>query len=277
MNILITGGKGSIGSYLCNSLSSDNQVYALGRNELDVCDRNAVESTISVIKPDILIHCAALTNIDFCENNETSAYTVNTIGSLNVAQTCSKLSIPIIYISTNYVYGDYKKEPYVETDKCNPINIYGKTKLEGEKLIRTICSKYFILRTSWVFGGSNCYIKKSLEKKSSPLFLCSDEITNATYIEDLASVISTIIHKNKYGLYNCVNKNPTSKYNVMELAFKLLEIEKPLIKIPQNYISNSAPRPSYSVLNTSFLKSEFNIELPSWDMRLNQYIETLKK
>lgn len=275
MNILITGARGNIGTYLNEYLSKENEVYSFGKDELNVCDKNSLLSTVQMVKPDLVIHCAALTNIDFCEANETAAYTVNTLGSLNVAYACSSLDIPIVYISTSYVYGDYKSTPYYETDECNPINIYGKTKLAGEKLIRTICKKYFIFRTSWVFGYDDCYIKKSLEKLSVPIFLCSDEIINPTYVEDLAYVISKIISSNFYGVYNCVNKDFATKYDVIKAAFDEIGIKKELIKIPRNYISNSAPRPKFSALDTSLLKNCFNIKLPSWKDRLHEYVKKM--
>lgn len=272
LNILITGANGSIGSYLKDYFEKDHKIYALGKNELDVTNKTLVCSTIELLKPDLVIHTAAITNLDFCENNETAAYTVNTIGSLNVAYACSCLDIPIVYISTNYVYNGLKRSPYYETDECDPLNIYGKTKLAGEKLIRTICKKYFIIRTSWVFGGYDCYIKKALDKRESPIFVCSNEVVSPTYIRDLAEAINTMVKSNFYGVYNCSNNAIISKCNLIRTVFYKLGLEKNLIEMPEGYIANSAPRPKYSALNTSLLKNCFNIELPSLESRINEYI-----
>lgn len=275
MKILLTGSNGNIGSYLKIHLSENHVVYPIDKNQIDITDKALTMDVIKSIKPDLIIHAAALTNVDYCELNETAAYTVNTLGSLNVAYPCSLLDIPIVYLSTGYVFDGNKKRPYYETDQCNPINIYGKTKLAGENLIRTVSRKYFIIRTSQVFGGSNCFVKKVIENKNAPVFLCSNEISNLTYIKDLCYVIEKIIETNQYGVYNCVNSEAVSKALWVKSIFNTLNIEKEITEIPASFVCNKALRADYTALDTLLLKNCFNIVLPSWKIRLDEYINSI--
>jgi len=273
MNILITGADGNIGSYLFKSLCRSHNVFALNKNDLDVTNKNKCTEKINKIKPDIVLHTAALSNVDLCERDETSAYSINTIGSLNVAYPCSLLDIPIIYFSSSNVYDGNKLSPYYETDLCSPVNVYGKTKLAGEKLIRTICSKYFIIRTSWIYGTKDCFVKNIIENKEVPLFMCSGEISSPTYIEDLAKVIEKIIKSDMYGIYNCTNLGAIKKSIWVNTILDYINIKKDVIEIPENFISNRAPRPKCTILNMSLLKNCFEIEMPSWETSLKNYLK----
>lgn len=271
MNILITGGEGYLGSFIAKSLAPRYNVITLGKSELNITHKEKTLSTIEVLKPDFIIHCAALKDVDFCENHETEAYTVNTIGTLNVSSACSALDIPIIYISTNEIYDGRKNSPYSEADECNPLNVYGKTKLAGENLIRTLCKKFFIVRTSCVFGGENFYIKKNLMDFKFPMNNALEEIVSPTYIDDLCKAIDSMINSDLYGIYNCSNKNYCSKAQVLETLFSYSHIGNPLIKVKENK-SLIAPRPKFTAFNTSLIKEAFNLDLPPWEDRLYEYV-----
>ena len=275
MRILITGADGNIGDYLCKYLSSSHEIYPFKKNILDITNKTKCVETIKKISPDIVIHSAGLSNIDLCERDETSAYTINTIGSLNVAYPCSLLDIPIIYISCNNVYDGNKTCSYYETDECNPINVYGKTKLAGEKLIRTLCSKYFIIRTSWIYGGKNCFVQNIIENKDIPIFMSSGEISTPTYIKDLCFTIEKMFYSNVYGTYNVVNEGAVKKSLWVKKILEYISINKDVIEIPENFISNRALRPRSTILNTSLLKNCFDIELPAWETSLKEYINSL--
>jgi dTDP-4-dehydrorhamnose reductase len=275
MKIMVLGSNGNIGSYLSNYLKNEHEIIPLDKNDLDITDKNSVLQMIKVSSPDIVIQAAGLSNIDFCESHETESYTVNTLGTLNVAYACNNLSIPIVYISSAYVYGGEKHSPYFETDKCIPINIYGKSKLAAEKLIRTICSKYFIIRTSWCFGGDDCYIKKALSQVNAPIFLISDSIINPTYLEDLCNSVSQIITSDFYGVYNCVNEGYASKQEVIKYTFDYFNIQKNVLPLSTETITNIAPRPKYTAMNTCLLYNCFNIKMPSWQDSINHYLDTI--
>ncbi|ERI90126.1 putative dTDP-4-dehydrorhamnose reductase [Clostridiales bacterium oral taxon 876 str. F0540] len=272
MKILITGTDGNVGHYLSKHFSDNHEIFGAKKNSLDITNRVQCTDIIKKLKPDVVIHSAALSNIDLCERDETSAYTVNTIGSLNVAYACSIANIPIIYISCNNVYDGSKTSPYYETDECIPINIYGKTKLAGEKLIRTICSKYFIIRTSWVYGGRNCFVQNIIENKDIPIFMSSSDIATPTYIKDLSLVIEKMIDSDVYGTYNVVNSGAVKKSLWVKTILDYIGIKKDVIEIPDNFISNKALRPKCTILNTSLMSNCFDIELPPWEVSLKEYL-----
>lgn len=276
MRILITGAENSIAKYIIKYFESEHKIFAYTSDMLKITNKDICFDTITSISPHIVIHLDSTDNIETCERDESNAYTKNTIGTLNVAYPCSLLNIPIIYLSTSYVYNGDKNTAFFETDECNPINVYAKTKLAGEKLIRTLCKKYFIIRCGWIFGEENCFVDKIISNISTPIFVCSTELGNPTYIEDLCAVIKEMLISNLYGIYNCGNPPATTKALWVQKIFEDVNIDKSILELPQYFLANAALRPSNSSLNISLLKNCFNIELPSWEKRLIEYI-TKKK
>ena len=275
MKILITDIENSLGKYLNLSLAEKNTVFGFTKETLYLPDKSKTLETISNIKPDIVIHTSSIENLELCEENENLAYTYNTIGSLNAAYPCSILDIPIVYLSTSYVYDGEKSTPYYETDDCYPVNVFGKTKLASEKLIRTLCKKYFIIRTSWIFGGSDCFVKNVLKNKTAEVFMCTKEVGNPTYIKDLCFSIEKIIHSDLFGIYNCTNSGHVSKYDWVKYIFELTNINKEMVTLPENIINEGVCRPRYTAMNTTLIKNCFDIELPDWKIPLKEYIDTL--
>ena len=272
MKILITGVESNLGKYIESYFAQNNQVFAFTRQILDISRKDLTYKTITSVSPDIVIHLDSQDNIDTCEMDESSAYTQNTIGTLNVAYPCSILNIPIIYLSTSYVYSNNCKCSNFETDECNPVNIYGKTKLAGEKLIRTLCKKYFILRAGWLFGYDDCFVNKIINNRNFSIFVCSTEVGNPTYCKDFCDAIKEMLHSDLYGIYNCCNPPSISKSLWIKEIFSLAQIERTILELPENFISNTAKRPQNSSLNTSLIKNCFNIDFPSSDVRLLEYM-----
>ncbi|MCY6370828.1 SDR family oxidoreductase [Clostridium ganghwense] len=277
MNILITGGDKPLGKAFAKHLGNKHKIFLMNENTLDITNRVETLRTISNINPEIVIHCDEIDNIEKCEKNENLAYTVNTIGCLNVAYSCYSLDIPIIYLSTNYVYDGKKESPYYETDNCTPINVYGKTKLAGEKLIQTLYNKFFIIRCGWLFGEENNFIQKILNNRDVPVFMCSNEIGSPTYIEDVCTAVDILLSTNYYGIYNCANPDPVNKSLWVKYILDCSNIKKEIIEIPQNYIPNCAPRPHYSAIETTLLKNCFNIKLPNWRERTKTVVANINK
>lgn len=274
MNILVTGANGNIGKYMVKYFSKGHNVIGLNKRDMDVCNTESLLKTIENQKPDIVIHTAGVTDIDLCERDETTAYKVNTLGTLNISKACDFLNIPLVYLSTSYVFNGKKSSPYLEEDYCDPINTFGKTKLAAEKLIRTICKKHYIIRTSWIFGGYNCYIKKVV--KDDPLIILStNEIISPTYIEDLCGSVEFIMKKKTYGIFNCVNSNYSSKIDVLSFVIETSRLNKKVVEIPKEYLSSLTPRPGFSALSTNLIENQFNLNLPSWQERLYDYISLL--
>ncbi len=275
MNILITDIENALGNYLNSYLSKSNVIFGFTKDTLCLTDKSKTLDTIASIKPDVVIHTASLENLDLCEKDEGLAYTFNTIGSLNTAYPCSLLDIPIIYLSSSYVYNGEKQTSYYETDDCYPVNIFGKTKLASEKLIRTLCKKYFIIRTSWIFGGEDCFIQNVLDNKTAEVFMCTQEIGNPTNIEDICFAIERIIQSDLYGIYNCASPDHVSKFDWINYIFEVKNIKKELIAIPKDIINTVAPRPKNASLNTSMLKNCFDLELPHWKAATKIYLNKL--
>lgn len=272
MKILITGTENNLGEYIENYFAQTNKVIAFTKEILDISKKSLTYKTITSVNPDIVIHLDSQDNMDICEMDESSAYTHNTIGTLNVAYPCSILNIPIIYLSTSYVYNNDNKCGNFETDECNPVNIYGKTKLAGEKLIRTLCKKYFIIRAGWLFGYEDCFVTKIINNKNFSIFVCSTEVGNPTYVEDLCDAIKEMLNSDLYGIYNCCNPPSISKSLWIKEIFNLANIERSILELPENFIASPAKRPHSSSLNTSLIKNCFNIEFPSSDIRLLEYM-----
>ncbi len=272
MNILITGAKGNIGTYLCNVLSKSHTIFALDKTQLNIVDKIATEKILNDLKPDIVIHTASITNKYICEYNETLAYSVNTIGTLNIANCCNALNIPILYLSSTDVYGDIKSTPYTEIDECTPINAYSTSKLGAEELIQTICSKYFILRTSNVFGGNDCFVRKLLKGNHTSIYLFSNPTISITYIEDLTSVIQLLLATDKYGVYNYTNEGCLSKWELINSIIEFSNLNVPLILNSDRLLTNIIKEPKYTCVNSLHIKNSLNIEIQPWDVRLKYYI-----
>lgn len=264
MKILISGGNGNIGSYLTTSLSDEHQIYSFSKDDFDVTDKIKIYDIICKIYPDIILHTAAITDVDYCEANESLAYSTNTLGTLNIASMCYKFNIPLVYISTSYVYGDHKSLPYVETDICDPINIYGKTKLEGENLIRTLLNNFFIIRTSWIIDSYKCSILKMLDNPS-PIVLCSLEKTNVTSMKDLSFFINTIIKTDNYGIYNLSSEDYSSKYDIVNRLLKSKGFDKRILELPEKLLEDIATRPKCCAISSKKSKDTFSIALRTLD------------
>jgi len=272
MKILITGAKGNIGTYLCNVLSKTHTIYGFDKTQLNIMDKAATEKTLTELKPDAVIHTASITNKYICEYNESLAYGVNTVGTLNIANCCSFLNIPILFLSSTDVYGNFKSSPYTELEECAPVNTYSRSKLGAEEIIQTICSKYFILRTSNVFGGNDCFVNKLLHGKHTAIYLFSNPKICVTYIEDLTAVLKMLLATDKYGVYNYTNEGCLSKSELIQSIIEIGNLNVPLIVNSYKLLSNIIKEPIYTCVDNSHIKKSFNIEIPSWNNRLELYI-----
>ncbi|MBK5242484.1 NAD(P)-dependent oxidoreductase [Clostridium sp.] len=272
MNILITGAKGNIGAYLCSVLSKSHVIYGLDKTELDITDNIATQKIMNELKPDAVIHTAAITNKHFCEYHESLAYGVNTLGTLNIAKCCNSLNIPLIYLSSTDVYGDTKSIPYNETDECIPLNAYSKSKLGGEELIETICKKYFIVRTSNIFGGNDCFVRNLINGRHTTIYLFSNPILSVTYIGDLTEILQRLLTTEKYGIYNYSNKGCLSKSTLINSIIEFGNLKVPLIVTSDKILSNLLKDSKYTCGDSTLIKHTLGIEIPSWNDRLKEYI-----
>ena len=274
MKILITGAYGMLGSDLREVLIS-HELILTGSKDLDITDQNKVFQFISEKSPDIVINAAAYTAVDNCETHYNDAYAVNALGPKYLAIACKTNNIPLIHISTDYVFEGNKKTPLVEEDIIGPRTVYGKTKLEGEKFIQENCQKYFIIRTAWLFGinGKN-FVQTvlNLSKNQKEIRVVNDQIGSPTFSYDLAMSIKELLNSDKYGIYHLTNKGECSWYEFAKKIFEVSKIDVKVIPVSSEEYPRPAQRPHYSVLsNQKWINSGFT-PMRIYEDALNEYL-----
>lgn len=276
MRILITGASGMLGHDLQRTLKNHELILYNSKN-LDITNKNLVSGKINEMKPDILINSAAYTNVDDCETNYEEAHKVNALGPKNLATVCKDLKIPLVHISTDYVFDGKKTEPLKENDNLGPQTAYGKTKLEGEQFIQKILDEYFIIRTAWLYGcDGNNFVKTmlNLSKSHNEINVVNDQIGSPTFTYDLAKGISEIIKTDKYGVYHLTNSGSCSWYEFSKEIFKLANINVKVTPVTTEEFPRPAPRPKYSVLsNDKWIKQGFK-PLRNYKEALKEYLLT---
>lgn len=291
MKVLITGAKGQLGSQIINIMSQGkselgniNQLYGnvdllvIGKNDLDICNLNEVKTYILNEKPDIVINTAAYTNVDACEENKDIAYKVNSIGARNIAMACEEVGGKLIHISTDYVFEGNGEEPYREYDLINPQSVYGKTKYIGEEYVKQFCSRYFIVRTAWLYGyNGNNFVKTIMRiaNENLEIKVVNDQIGNPTNAEDLAHHILKLVFTEEYGVYHCTGEGECSWY---DFACKIVEyagIECKVNPCTTEEFPRPAKRPSYSSLDNMMLRCTIGNEMRNWEDALKGFIESI--
>jgi dTDP-4-dehydrorhamnose reductase len=275
--ILITGSKGFLGSYFVKEFEEE-EVIPITHQDMNIEDKDTIDKIIK-LKPDLVIHPAAIRSPDICEEDKERAWKVNAIGTKNLAIACSLLDIPFIYISTDYVFSGDKDTPYTEFDNPNPINTYGKTKFYGEIFTKEFCKKHFIIRTSYVFGeyGNNALtqIYNSL-KEGKEIRLSNYHFASCTYAKDLVRKVKELSYTNLYGTYHIVNKGIITRYNFACKVAEIAGFSKDII-IPLNPENFTAPakRPLYSVLRNYMLELYNMDDMPFYEESLKRAINNL--
>ena len=279
MKILITGSSGMLGHDLIEILKDNHELILTSSKTLDITDNNRVIEFICENKPDIVINSAAYTNVDGCEENQETAYSINGDGVRNLAIGCSKIDCPLVHISTDYVFNGKNTKPWVEDDEIGPISVYGKSKLKGEEAILEILDKFFIIRTAWLYGinGGN-FPKTMLElaKNHSEITVVYDEIGTPTYTPDLAKAISQLIETDYYGIYHITNSGSCSWCEFARYIFEIAGKDVKVIPVTASEFARPAPRPHYSVLeNKKWIDNGFE-PLRSYKDAIKEYIGLIK-
>ena len=275
MKVALTGANGMLGHDMANAFG-DKNVVALTHKDLDVTHLDNTLSLIRDIRPDYLIHAAAYTDVDGCEGEPEKAYLVNGIGTRNIAMACEENDCPIIYISTDYVFDGNKKEPYNEWDQTNPINKYGLSKLLGENYVSSLTNRFYIARTSWLYGkkGKNFVetILKLIEERDE-IEVVDDQVGSPTYTLDLATSIKELLGRG-YGTYHITNSGHCSWYEFAVEIARLKGSSTKVKPVTSDKFNRPARRPSYSVLENTMLGIE-GIEKPRhWKDALAEYLNS---
>ena len=280
MKILITGSNGMLGQDLIDELADDHIVIAASSKILDITDKDKVTDYVNAVKPDIIINSAAYTDVDGCETNVDRAYEVNGEGVRNLAVACRENDIPLIHVSTDYVFKGNSQTPRLEDDELGPLSIYGKSKLEGEKAIEEILEKYFILRTAWLYGYNGGNFPKTmleLAKDHDKLTVVYDEVGTPTYTPDLAKAISELVDSDKYGTYHLTNSGSTSWYDFAKLIFEIADVDVEVEPVTASEFARAAKRPNYSVLSNEKWEKNGFTPLRSYKEAIEDYIKLLKE
>ncbi len=279
MKILVTGIGGQLGYDIIKELERRHMdCIGADKTEFDITDFNDSYKFISSYKPDAVIHCSAYTAVDKAEDEPELCHLVNAVGTENIAKICKEIDAKMIYISTDYIFDGTKDGSYEVDDIPNPINVYGKTKLAGEKAVQDILEKYFIVRISWVFGiNGNNFVKTMLRlgKERSELNVVADQIGSPTYTADLASLLVDMVETDKYGIYHATNEGICSWAEFAEEIFKASSIYVKVNHITTAEYSTKAKRPLNSRMSKSNLCENGFYILPSWEDAVKRYISSL--
>ena len=289
MRILISGANGQLGKELTRILNTgfaeigeipctlkNADIINTDVDNLDITNINDVLSFVENERPQVIINCSAFTNVDLCETDKDTAFNVNSLGPRNLAIAAQKVNTKLIHISTDYVFSGDGNEPYCEYDICNPQSIYGKTKYLGEQYVKEFCSKYFTVRTSWLYGyEGNKFVKTimNLAEQRESIKVVNDQRGNPTNANDLAYHILKLVDSNEYGIYHCTGNGECSWY---DFACKIVEysnINCEVMPCTTEEFPRPAKRPSYSSLNNMMLKNTIGDKMRFWQDALKNFIK----
>jgi len=290
LKIVITGISGMLGVDLYQTLREEYEVVGFDLKEFpstpffpppvqrgDITRIDEVKRAFHELTPDLVVHTAAYTDVDGCEKNPDKAYKVNALGTRNVCLASQDLNIPVIYISTDFVFDGNKGSPYLEFDQPHPINIYGRSKFAGEEYVKTLLNRYFIVRTSWLYGhyGRN-FVETILQLASQKkeLRVINDQVGSPTYTRDLSGKIKGLLLAKSYGVYHITNSGSCSWYEFAREILKLSGIKGVELKpITSEELDRPAPRPRFSVLENYCLRLSLENSLRDWKEALRNYIK----
>ena len=297
MKILITGSNGQLGNELQKIVSTGKaeigsvseeiknaEVFAMDVDTLDITNLEQVKKVLNEVKPDVVINCAAATNVDGCEANQDLAFKINSLGPRNLAMVAEELGAKIVQVSTDYVFSGVGETPLKESDLVAPVSVYGKTKLLGEEFVRDFSSKYYIVRTAWLYGyvGHNfVYTMMKLGKDRDTLNVVNDQLGNPTHANDLAYHILKLIQTEEYGVYHCTGKGECSWYNfaseIMKLSGRNCTVNPCTSEEYKSMYPNSADRPAYSSLDNMMLRCTIGDEMRDWKDALKTFMDNVEK
>ena len=293
MKIMIIGHKGQLGTELLNCLKNGNseigplpkdfqaaEIVGADIDTLDITDSRLVSAYINAEKPDVVINCAAYTNVDGCESHPEDAYKANAIGARNLAMAAEHVGAKLIHISTDYVFRGDETTPRREYDPANPISVYGKTKLAGEEFVKSFSSRWFIIRTAWLYGyyGKN-FVKAIINKarEKGALSVVNDQVGNPTNAADLAHHILKIAASEEYGIYHCTGNGQCSWFEFAQKIVTMAGIDAVVSPCSSDEYPSPTKRPAYSVLDHMMLRISVGDEMRNWEDALEAFLSHWKE
>jgi dTDP-4-dehydrorhamnose reductase len=277
MKIFVAGAKGMLGRDVCETLEAQNHVLEKSDiDDFDLCDMNALLLRLSQFRPEVIINCAAYTNVDACETDVLNAYKGNAVIPANLATAANKFHAALVHISTDYVFDGEANTPYTEDVTPNPQSIYGKSKRLGELNVMGLTHRHFILRIQWLYGkhGKN-FVKTmlSLAKSNPVLTVVDDQFGTPTYTRDVAAAISALIKTEAYGVYHVSNVSCVSWYQFAKDIMELAGIDIPVVPCTTAEFPRPAKRPKFSVLDNTYFRARGFEPLRHYKDALRDYLK----
>lgn len=273
MKLLVTGAAGMLGrDVMLAAGNAGHEVVGFGHAELDVTDEKAVASKIEAERPDVVINCAAWTDVDGAEESESDATAVNGTAAESLAAAAASVGGTVVYVSSDYVFDGAKDTPYVETDQPAPLSAYGRSKLAGEESTAAANKRHFIVRSSWLFGiGGPNFVETMLRLAADhgEVLVVRDQVGSPTYTWHLAYGIVRLIEGVEYGIHHMAAAGSCSWYEFAREIFEQAAVECRVLSATTEMLGRPAPRPAYSALTSG---REHPIELPSWQDGLAGYL-----
>lgn len=279
MKILVTGSEGMLAQDLISILEENNEIMPLSKQEMDITQKDAVIKKIKSNAPDVVINCAAYTKVDTAEEEREEAFHVNGIGVQNLAVACAEMQIPLCHISTDYIFDGRKNKPYTPFDAPNPLNVYGESKLAGEKYIQWIMNKFYIVRTSGLYGrGDNNFVMTILRlaKECRAVKVVTDQICSPTYTVSLSAGIKKLIESGSFGIYHIADDSGggISWFDYAREIISTAGIRAEIIPVTSEEFPLPAKRPVYSVLDTEITRLAINYTPEKRGVALRKFLST---
>ena len=280
MKVLVTGAEGMLGSDLCR-IFSDRQldVIAAPRSRLDVRISKSVDECLSDEKPGLVVHAAAITDADECERDPDAAFLTNTIGAWNVTLASARIDAVLVYVSSCGIFDGSKRAPYSEFDRPNPLTKHHQSKYEAERIVSSLCRRYYIVRPGWLFGGTRHHRKNFVDQRrrealgKPAINSANDKFGSPTYTVDLANQMLRLIESGAFGVYHVVNASVASRYEYVSKIVDYLGLSTEVTPVSSNAFPREAPVPDWEALENYSMRLRGFEPMRPWEEALKDYIE----
>lgn len=279
LKIWVAGASGQLGQAINEVVDPlEMELFNTDKEELDVTVIDEVLSFGEINRPDIIINCAGVTDLKLCHDDPEEAYRVNALGARNLSIVAARTGAKFVQFSTDDVFDGKTTKPYSEFDDTNPITVYGRSKLAGENYVKEFTSKHFIIRSNWIYGSGNNFVKHILEaaKSRQTLDVASDQFGSPTSALDLARLVLHLVQTNEYGTYHATCQGVCSRYEFAQEILKLAGEELKVNPVPTAESEYSSVRPAYAVLDNFILRIINTYEMPKWKKSLEEYMSIRK-
>ena len=279
LRLWIVGSNSQVGTALNELIEPlDIEVFNTDKEEIDIANTNDIIRFGEINRPDVIINCAAITNLDECASDKDQAFRVNALGPRNLCIVARKIGAKVVQLSTDDVFDGTNDRPYNEFDRTNPQTIYGRSKKAGEDYVKEFTHKHFIIRSNWVYGkkGKN-FVNDLLNYDQAVLNVAGDQLGSPTSAKDLARAILYLIKTNEYGTYHITCKGVCSRYEFAQYLKERADKKIELKKVEAKDVDKGTVRPAYAVLDNFILRLVNEFEMPDWKTSLDEYLKDIKE